>query len=183
MPKIVDEHAFDGATNLIERLGLDELLAEVRSVLTGFNLLLEEAKDKNSAGAIRAMIDQRFEAAGGWIQKKAGGVDWVKQQAINGRPRYICVGVEVQVSGRSDLVAVDLLHLRARLLQGDIDLAVLVVPSDRLGGFITDRVATVSLAMRHVKAGHYEEMPFIMMVIEHDGPGEAIKKKAYKYKG
>jgi len=128
------------------------------------------------------MIDDRFDKAGGWVQKKTGGVDWIKRQAINGRPRFICVGVEVQVSGRSDMVAVDLLHLRSQLLQGEIDLAVLVVPSDRLGTFITDRVATLSQARRHIAAGHYEEMPFVMMAIEHDGPGDSLKKKLYKYK-
>ncbi|MFP5204214.1 MAG: hypothetical protein ACLGSH_02525 [Acidobacteriota bacterium] len=145
-------------------------------------MLIEEKRDGNSAGAIRAMIDDRFAAAGGWVQRKSGGVDWIKKQAINGRPRYISVGVEVQVSGRSDLIAVDLLHLRSQLLQGEIDLAVLIVPSDRLGGFITDRVATISQARRHIAAGHYEEMPFVMMSIEHDGIGEAIKKKIYRYK-
>jgi hypothetical protein len=115
MPSIVSEQAFDGAENLIGRLGLDELLAEVRSIVTGFELLIEEKRDGNSAGAVRAMIDGRFEAAEGGVQKKTGGVDWVKKQAVNGRPRFICMGVEIQVSGRSDLVAVDLLHLRTQL--------------------------------------------------------------------
>ena len=150
MPKIIDEQAFDGAENLIERLGLDELLADVRAIVTGFQLLVEEKRDANSAGAIRAMIDDRFKSADGWVQKKTGGVDWIKRQAINGRPRHICIGVEVQVSGRSDLIAVDLLHLRSQLLQGEMDLAVLVVPSDKLGGYITDRVATLSQATRHI---------------------------------
>lgn len=181
MPKIVDEQAFDGAENLIERLGLDELIADVRTIVTGFQLLIEEKRDANSAGAIRAMIDDRFKNADGWVQKKSGGVDWIKRQAINCRPRHICIGVEVQVSGRSDLIAVDLLHLRSQLLQGEMDLAVLVVPSDKLGGYITDRVATLSQATRHIRAGHYEEMPFVMMAIEHDGPGPKIKKKSYKY--
>jgi hypothetical protein len=128
------------------------------------------------------MIDDRFVAVAGWAQKKTGGVDWMKRQAINGRPRFISIGVEVQVSGRSDMVAVDLIHLRKQLLQGEIDLAVLVVPSDRLGKFITDRVATVSQTKRHIDIGHYEEMPFILMAIEHDGQGEPLKKKRYKYK-
>ena len=181
MPRIVEERSFDGAENLIARLGLDELLKEVRTIVTGFPLNIEEKKDSNSAGAIRSMIDERFVAAGGWTQKKSGGVDWMKRQPINGRPRFISVGVEVQVSGRSDLVAVDLIHLRKQLLQGEIDLAVLIVPSDRLGRFITDRVATASQTKRHIDMGHFEEMPFILMAIEHDGPGEAIKKKRYNY--
>jgi hypothetical protein len=141
MPKIVEEQAFDGAEALIDRLGLDELLAEVRGIITGFELLVEEKKDANGAGALRKVIDARFLAAGGWIKKTSGGVDWVKRQAINGRPRHICIGVELQVSGRSDLISVDLIHLRNQLLQGAIDLAVLVVPGDVLGMFLTDRVA------------------------------------------
>jgi hypothetical protein len=182
MPKIVEEQSFDGAENLIARLGLDELLEEVRTIITGFQLNIQEEKDSNSAGIIRSMIDVRFVAAGGWIQRKSGGVDWMKRQEINGRPRFISVDVEVQVSGRSDLVAVDLIHLRKQLLQGEIDLAVLVVPSDRLGKFITDRVATVSQTKRHIDMGRFEDMPFILMGIEHDGPGAAIRKKRYSYK-
>jgi hypothetical protein len=182
MPKIVEEQAFDGSLQLIDRLGLDELLAEVRTILTGFQLLIEEKKDTNGAGTLRALIDDRFKSAGGWVQRKTGGVDWIKRQAINGRPRFICVGVEVQVSGRSDMIAVDLIHLRTQLLQGAIDIAVLVVPSDKLGHFLTDRVAKNSEAKRHIAMGRFEDMPFVMMTVEHDGPGERLKKKPYKYK-
>jgi len=80
------------------------------------------------------------------------------------------------------MIAVDLMHLRQKLLQGEIDLAVLVVPSDELGRYITDRVATLSQATRHIKTWHFDEMPFLLMAIEHDGPGEKLKKKMYKYK-
>jgi hypothetical protein len=133
MPKIVDEQSFDGAEHLIQRLGLDELLNEVRSIVTAFELLVEETKDKSGSATLRAVLDGRFKKAGGWVQAKTGGVDCIKSQAINSRPRHICIGVEIQVSGRSDLISVDLIHLRAQLLQGRIDLAVLVVPSDKLG--------------------------------------------------
>lgn len=109
--------------------------------------------------------------------KKSGGVDWIKQQAINGRPRHICIGVEVQVSGRSDVMSVDLIHLRQELLQGKIDLAVLIVPSDRLGYFLTDRVAKLSEAKRHIEMARAEDMPFVLIAIEHDGPGPALKKQ------
>ena len=182
MPKIVSEQSFDGADALIDRLGLDELLAEVRSLITSFELLIEERKDANGTAGLRALIDERFRAAGGWIQKKSGGVDWVKQQAINGRPRHICIGVEVQVSGRSDVMSVDLIHLRKELLQGKIDLAVLVVPSDKLGYFLTDRVAKLSEAKRHIEMARAEDMPFVLIAIEHDGPGPRLAKMKYKSK-
>jgi hypothetical protein len=150
MPRIVHEQSFDGADALIHRLGLDELLTEVRDILTSFPLLVKEDRDANSAKAVRVLIDAQFMRAGGWTQKKTGGVDWIKRQAINGRPRHICVGVEIQVSGRSDMLSVDFIHLRNELLQGAIDLAVLVVPSDLLGKFLTDRVAKLSEAKRHI---------------------------------
>jgi hypothetical protein len=177
MPRIIEEKAFDGAEELIQRLGLDELLAEVRSVVTGFPLLVEERRDANGSKTLRALIDAQFKNAGGWTQKRAGGVDWTKRQAINSRPRHICIGVEIQVSGRSDLLSVDLIHLRKELLQGRIDLAVLVVPSDKLGNFLTDRVAKLSEAKRHIEMARGEEMRFILMAIEHDGPGPALPKQ------
>jgi hypothetical protein len=177
MPKIVSEQSFDGAEALIQRLGLDELLDEVRSIITKFQLLVEERKDANGSKVLRALIDKQFSASGGWNQKKTGGVDWIKQQAINGRPRHICIGVEIQVSGRSDMLSVDLIHLRKELLQGKIDLAVLVVPSDKLGYFLTDRVAKLSEAHRHIEMARAEDMPFVLIAIEHDGPGPALPKQ------
>jgi hypothetical protein len=179
MPKIISEQSFDGAEALIQRLGLDELLDEVRKIITDFELLIEERRDANGSGGLRAIIDGRFRDAGGWTQKKAGGVDWIKKQKVNSR-RFICIGVEVQVSGRSDMLAVDLIHLKKELLQGMIDLAVLVVPTDRLGNFLTDRVAKLSEAKRHIDMARAEEMPFILMAIEHDGPGPALKKQPRK---
>ena len=177
MPKITSEQSFDGAEALIDRLGLDELLAEVREIVTAFELLIEERKDANGTAGLRAIIDNRFRAAGGWSQRKSGGVGWIKRQAINSRPRHICIGVEVQVSGRSDVMSVDLIHLRKELLQGTIDLAVLVVPSDKLGYLLTDRVAKLSEAKRHIEMARAEDMPFVLIAIEHDGPGPALKKQ------
>jgi hypothetical protein len=158
-------------------------LDEVRGIVTSFPLLVEERRDRNSAKVVRTLIDSQFKSAGGWTQKKTGGVDWIKRQAINGRPRHICIGVEIQVSGRSDMLSVDLIHLRKELLQGKIDLAVLVVPSDRLGNFLTDRVAKLSEAKRHIEMARAEEMPFVLMAIEHDGPGPSLPKQLKKSAG
>jgi hypothetical protein len=182
MPKIVSEQSFDGAEALIQRLGLDELLNETRKLITGFEFLVEERRDANSAKVLRVLIDKQFESAGGWAQKKTGGVDWIKRQAINGRPRHICIGVEIQVSGRSDVLSVDLIHLRKELLQGMIDLAVLVVPSDRLGNYLTDRVAKLSEAYRHIEMARAQDMPFILIAIEHDGPGSPLAKQPKRSK-
>jgi hypothetical protein len=182
MARIVHEKAFDGAEALIQRLGLDELLNEVRTLITGFELLVKEERDSNGSGKLRAMLGARFKAADGWVQRRTGGVDWIKRQAINSRPRYISIGVELQVSGRSDMISVDLIHLRTQLLQGEIDLAVLVVPSDTLGKYLTDRVARLSEAQRHIDMARAQDMPFVLIAIEHDGPGPALKKERRKSK-
>jgi hypothetical protein len=75
------------------------------------------------------------------------------------------------------MLSVDLIHLRTELLQGMIDLAVLVVPSDKLGHFLTDRVARLSEAQRHIDMARAEDMPFVLIAIEHDGPGPAHAKQ------
>jgi hypothetical protein len=84
MPTIVEQQFFDGAEALIDRLGLDELLTEVRGIIAGFELLVEEKEDSNGAGALRKVIDGRFHAAGGWVKKTSGGVDWVKDRRSTG---------------------------------------------------------------------------------------------------
>lgn len=92
----------DGAHERIDRLGLGPLLAEVRAVLTGFQLLVEERRDANGGAFVRKLLDDRFDQTGGWSKKVTGDVDWTKCQIVNGT--RVCVGVELQISGRSDLI-------------------------------------------------------------------------------
>ena len=68
------------------------------------------------------------------------------------------------------------------MLRGAIDLAVLVVPSDTLGFYLTDRVAKMSEAKRHIQMGRFEDMPFILIAFKHDGPGPRLVKMKYKSK-
>jgi hypothetical protein len=81
------------------------------------------------------------------------------------------------------MLSVDFIHLRKELLQGAIDLAVLVVPSDVLGKFLTDRVAKLSEAKRHIEMARAEEMPFVLLAIEHDGLGPSLQKQIKKATG
>ena len=80
------------------------------------------------------------------------------------------------------MISVDLIHLRNQLLRRAIDLAVLVVPGDLLGMFLTDRVAKLSEAMRHIRMGRFEDMPFVLIAFEHDGPGPPLVKMKYQSK-
>ena len=181
MPKIVTETHFDGVQRKIERLGLSQVMAELRHIVTGWDLRICEERAANGAAAIRKLIDGRFEQANNaidnpeerWKKRTAGGIDYVR--CIIREESKVCIGVEVQVSARSDLVAVDLLHFNKSLREGDIDLGVLIVPSDRLAKFLPDRCPSVSEAERMLDMFDANRIPLVFWGIEHDGPGDALK--------
>lgn len=175
MPAIVQRASFDGATERILRLGLQPLMGEVEGIITNFTLLVEERADANGAAAVRAFIDARFEAAGGWTKRSTGGIDWTKCLIVNGT--QVCLGVEVQFSGRSDLAIVDVQHLREGLTSGAIDVGLIVSPSDRLGVFLTDRVARFADAVKAVDRARATDLPLTVLGLEHDGPGPALAKR------
>src|SRR5262245_9673171 len=119
MPTIAQERIYDGARERIERLGLASLWEELKAILTEFTLLIAERRDANGGAAVRKLIDQRFQQAGGWEKTQSGDVDWVKCRSIDGV--RVCLGVEIQVSARSDLLIVDVVHLRDQINAGRID--------------------------------------------------------------
>lgn len=175
MPRVVEEQPYNGVRERIERLGLAPLLDELRGILQGFTLRVKEARDANGGAAVRRLIDARFERATGWTKKQTGDVDWTKCVTVNGT--RVCVGVEIQFSARSDLVVIDLIHLRKAVTDGKIDVAVLVVPSDRLGVFLTDRGPKIADAKRHVREARADDLPILLIALEHDGPGPALAKQ------
>lgn len=178
MPTIKERKDYNGVLARIERLGLAPLLAELEQILTGFELRVKEEKDANGGAAVRKMIDARFASASGWTITKAGDVDWVKCHSINGTK--VCVGVEIQMSARSDLLVMDICHLRDALTEGIIDVGVLVVPDDTLGRYLTDRGPRYSDAVRHVRAARAEDFPLLLLGLHHDGPGEPLAKQLKK---
>jgi len=175
MPMIVEEVAYNGADERIRRLGPVPLIEELRRALTSFKLLVKEERDANGGAAVRKLIDRQFEATRGWTKRTSGDVDWVKCCIVNGT--RVCVGVEVQFSARSDLLVVDIIHLRKAVVSGAIDVAILVVPSDKLGVFLTDRGPSLSDAKRHVAEARVEDLPLMLIALEHDGPGPALAKQ------
>ena len=178
MPKIVEEATYNGVLQKVKRLGLSALVNELRAVLTGFQMLVQETQDSNGGAAVRRLIDERFEQSGGWTKKQTGDVDWTKCHIVNGT--RVCVGVEIQVSARSDLIVMDIVHLRRAIEAGMIDVGILVVPSDRLSNFLTDRAPCMSDAKRHVGHAKAEDLPLILIAIEHDGAGPALAKQKKK---
>ena len=176
MPRISEEVFYDGAKEKIERLGLGPLLEEVRSIVTGFSLHVKEEKDANGGAAVRKLLDVQFEKARGWTKRQTGDIDWTKCGTINGT--RVCIGVEVQFSARSDLLAIDIHHLRKAIVGGGIDVGVLVVPDDHLGVFLTDHGPRASDAKRHVEEARAHDLPLILIALRHDGPGPPLAKQA-----
>jgi hypothetical protein len=71
----------------------------------------------------------------------------------------------------------DILHLKTRIVTGDIDLGIIVVPSDRLQSFLPDRTPSVSYAKKVIAEQDADRLPIILIEMEHDGPGPSLGKK------
>lgn len=181
MPRIEETVFYDGARERVDRLGLGLIIDEIISIVTGFELLVEERTDANGGAAVRKMLDARFEQAGGWSKKVSGDLDWVKCHRV--KKTSVCIGVEVQVSARSDLLVVDMIHLNAAFRDGRIDVGVLIVPTDKLSRYLTDRGPCISDAKRHAHVARLEDSPLILLAIEHDGPGPRLKKQPKRPSG
>ena len=170
MPHITERRSYNGFEPRVQRLGLQPLLDEVEVAITGFRLLIEETRHANGTKSIRETIDGRFHLLGGWTKLVSGGVDWTKVDSADRT-----MGVEVQVSGRSDLLAVDVLHLHTQLSGGHLDAGVIVVPDNTLSPFLTDRTPNLRTAIRHVES-RAPDMPVQIIAFRHDGIGPAIPK-------
>lgn len=175
MPTI-EEVAYDGFYEKAKRLGLEGLLSEVRDILTGFELRVREQKDSNGGAALRELIDARFKAADGWTKIQSGGIDWTKCHRVNGTE--VCLGVEIQMSARSDMLVMDVQHLRVAMTEGKIDVGILAVPSDTLGSYLTDRAPCLSDAKRHVDLARATDLPLLLIGLDHDGPGDPLPKRS-----
>ena len=106
-------------------------------------------------------------------------MDWVKRLKYN-ETIVSRMGVEIQVSGRSDLLARDIVHIRNNLQDSHIDAGVIVVPSNDLAVWLTDRVANFSYAVRYVEEELREAKTYsiVLLAVEHDGfSDEALPKK------
>jgi len=176
--KITKITYYGGARDKICRLGLADLFLELQEIILQTPIVLEESREANGAAAIREALDKSFSAGKDWVGIKAGGVDWVKRVRYN-QTFLARLGVEVQVSARSDLLIRDVVHLRNSLQKADIDVGVIVVPDDRMQKFLPDRTPSYSDALRYIEVEFKEAttFPIVVVGIEHDGPGAAIAKK------
>lgn len=170
MPIISDREDYNGFLAKVDRLGLESIIAEAESTLTSFQLLVAEEKHANGTKGIREKIDGRFAAISGWVKLTSGGIDWTKTN-----DQGLSVGVEVQVSGRSDMLAVDILHLSESMTHGSIDIGLIIVPNNRLSRFLTDRTPNLATAVKHVES-RARSLPIRIVAFGHDGIGPPLSK-------
>ncbi|MGD1068855.1 MAG: hypothetical protein ABSB15_01840 [Bryobacteraceae bacterium] len=71
----------------------------------------------------------------------------------------------------------DMLNLTAAFRDGRCNVGVVVVPTDRLSGSLTDRGPCISDAKRHAKVARLEDSPLVLFAIGHEGPGEPLAKQ------
>jgi hypothetical protein len=169
MPIISDVIDFDGVDEKIKRLKLDVVIVEILITLK-FDLSISLRRHANGTRGIRKQIDAGFESQGGWTKMNSGGIDWTKSVTTGAR-----IGVEVQVSGRSDLLAVDVIHLREKLESGEIDVGIIMVPDDHLSPYLTDRTPNKKTALRHID-DRTRKLPIRIYAFSHDSEGEPLKK-------
>ena len=183
--KIIAIKFYDGAREKVCRLGLADLFFELQQILLETRIEILEEVQANGAAVIREALDARFESGSDWVKTAAGGVDWVKRIRYN-NTLIARLGVEIQVSARSDLLIRDIVHLRNSLQEGEIDVGVIVVPGDRFQTFLTDRTPSLRDAVRYIEEEFKEAMtfPIAVIAVEHDGLGQALpKKKTNRGKG
>ena len=168
--KLSNLHFYGGAREKVARLGLAHIFLELQELLMSTEVLVRNEKHANGAGHIRKSIDAQFEGYTDWQKNTTGDVDWIKKIRYN-QSVLARLGVEIQVSGRSDLLARDIVHIRNKLQDSHIDVGVIVVPSDALAPLLTDRVASFAYAVRYVEEELREARmyPIILLGVEHDG--------------
>ena len=177
--KISKMKFYGGSREKVCRLGLAHIFLELQELLISTDVRVLDEKQANGAGRVRELIDHQFHKYEDWVQSKTGDIDWVKRFRYN-QTIVSRIGVEIQVSGRSDLLARDIVHIRNNLQDSHIDVGVIVVPSDGFEYFLTDRVANFSYAVRYVEEELREAQsyPIVLLAIEHDGfSDEPLPKK------
>lgn len=176
--KITSLRYYGGSREKVCRLGLADLFLELQQIILDTHVEIEEVIHGNGAAVVREALDAQFLAASDWIKTVSGGVDWVKRIRYN-QTFMARLGVEVQVSARSDLLIRDIVHLRNSLQESEIDVGVIVVPSDRFQTFLPDRTPSLRDAVRYIEDEFKEAttFPIVVMAVEHDAVGAALPKK------
>lgn len=173
--RVEAEQFYGGAQQRIVRLGLSAVWSELRGLLGAVPLNIEESRHANGGAAIRESIDEAFTRMPGWSSIRSGGIDWSRNERQG--EATVAIGVEIQMSGRSDLLIVDVAHLRDGITSGTLDVGVIVVPTDRLARFLTDRAPNFTAACDAIHRARAGGVPLAVLGVEHDGVGPPLAKR------
>jgi hypothetical protein len=176
--KITAMRFYGGAREKLCRLGLANLFFELQQIIFDTSITVEETAQANGAAEVRAALDATFKSGIDWQHTASGGVDWIKRLRYNATI-LVRLGVEVQVSARSDLLIRDVVHLRKSLQEGIIDVGVIIVPSDRFSRLLVDRTPSLADAIRYIEHEFPEAtlIPVVLIAVEYDSVGPALPKR------
>lgn len=177
--KITTIRYYDGAKDKVCRLGLSHLFLELQDAIFDTHIALLEEKQANGAAYIREALDKSLGKKEGWEDTSSGGgIDWFKKFKFN-QSIISKIGVEVQVSARSDMIIRDMVHIRNNLQAGNIDVGVVIVPSEKMQYYLPGRTPSFRDAVRYIEEDFKEarDFPIIVIAIEHDEPGEPLPKR------
>lgn len=168
MAKIQVVQKYDGFDQVLKRFHLQPHWKDMIGFLEAIPLKVMDRRNENGAAALRAMIDKAFENRNGWSIIKQGGIDWIK--TIKNGKMELKLGIEIQVSSRSDLIAVDLMHLNQGFKEGSLDAGAILVPSNDLASRLVDRAPNLRETMRHFDLfTAIKDRPVALLTIEQDG--------------
>ena len=182
--KISQLRFYGGARQRTCRLGLADIFLEVQEILLSAQVAVKEETQANGAAVIRELLDAEFKKRADWKGNKTGDIDWIKRFRYNST-LIARLGVEVQISARSDLLIRDIIHLRNKLQAGDIDVGVIVVPDDRLQRFLTDRTPSFSEAVKYMEVEFPEAKTYdiVLIAVEHDATSDTPLPKKRTNRG
>lgn len=175
--KISQTKFYAGSRDKLCRLGLAQPFIELQQMIFDTKIQLLRKRQAASTDQI-SELGERL-TPGSWRRNDSSRNSWIGQFRYN--EEFLArLGVEIQVSSRSDLLIRDIVHLRNSLQEGIIDIGVIVVPTDEMQIFLPDRTPSYRDAIRYIEKEFKEAttFPIIIIGIEHDGLSDkALPKK------
>jgi hypothetical protein len=163
---------FAGAEAKLHRLKLGPLLAGVEQRLQSSVVLLAESDRASNA------IELQHQLGGLFAIEKARGGKWSSCRRIG--DAELRLEFRMRISSRRQILYKDVLHLRYSLECGDVDLGVIIVPSDKLQRCLSSRTPSSSYAATVIREMSADCFPIVLIEIEHDGLGPVLAKRSLR---
>jgi hypothetical protein len=148
-----------GASRKLRRLQLEEVWDDLKAILSR----LERSDGRMTAAQMRRALNLRFTESKGWV-KSRGRLDWLWcAEAGESGP---ALGVESRFSGPPDLLLINIARLRDQVVQGGIDIGVLVVASDSSATTLESGWLSHSHALRAAQRIRADYSPIVVLGLD-----------------